>query len=99
QLTVIEQLKEQLNQLAVFAAGTSYDVTDSIIFDNSLVAGEIFSSAEKNNPALKVAKQNITIANLVLKERKAERFPTVSLNSAYNFSKTNNNTAVNSFTT
>ncbi|MEP7164757.1 MAG: TolC family protein [Ferruginibacter sp.] len=99
QLTVIDQLKEQLNQLIVFPAGTYYEVADSIVFDNNLIAGEIFSTAENNNPALKVAKQNIIIAGLVLKERKAERFPTVSLNSAYNFSKTNNNAVVNNFTT
>ena len=98
QLTAIEQLKEQLNQLLVFAPGTTYEVTDSIVYDNSLVAGEIFSSAEKNNPALQLSKQNIKIANLTLKERKAERFPTVSLNSAYNFSKTNNKAVVNNFT-
>ena len=98
QLTLIEQLKEQLNQLLVFAPGTTYEVADSIIYDNSLVAGEIFSNAEKNNPALQVSKQNIKIATLTLKERKAERFPTVSLNSAYNFSKTNNKAVVNNFT-
>jgi outer membrane protein len=99
QMTLMEQLKEQLNQLIVFPAGTSYEVADTIIFDESLVAGEIFSAAEQNNPELKVAKQNITIAGLVLKERKAERFPTVSLNSAYNFSRTNNQAVVNNFTT
>ena len=98
QLTLIEQLKEQLNQLLVFAPGTTYEVADSIIYDNSLVAGDIFSNAEKNNPALQVSKQNIKIATLTLKERKAERFPTVSLNSAYNFSKTNNKAVVNNFT-
>ena len=98
QLTLIEQLKEQLNQLLVFAPGTTYEVADSIMYDNSLVAGDIFSSAEKNNPTLQVSKQNIKIANLTLKERKAERFPTVSLNSAYNFSKTNNKAVVNNFT-
>ncbi len=98
QITIIELLKEQLNQLMVFAAGTSYEVADSIIFNNSLVAGEIFNDAEKNNPELLVAKQNISIANLTLKERKAERYPTVSLNSAYNFSKTTNKIVVNNFT-
>lgn len=98
QITVIEKLKEQLNQLLVFEPGTNYDVIDSIIFDNSLLAGEIFSSAEKNNPELQVAKQNISIANLTLKERKAERYPTVSLNSAYNFSRTTNKSVVNNFT-
>ncbi len=98
QITLIENLKEQLNQLLVFAAGTSYDVSDSIIFDNSLVVGEIFNSAEKNNPELQVAKQNISIAALTLKEKKADRYPTLSLNSAYNFSRTNNKAVVNSFT-
>ena len=98
QINLIENLKEQLNQLLVFATGTSYDVSDSIIFDNSLVVGEIFNSAEKNNPELQVAKQNISIATLTLKEKKADRYPTVSLNSAYNFSRTNNKAVVNNFT-
>jgi outer membrane protein TolC len=32
-----------------------------------------------------------------LKERQAERFPTVSFNSAYNFNRTNNNSVINPF--
>ena len=98
QVTLIEILKDQLNQLLVFAPGTNYEVSDSIVFDNTLVAGEIFSSAEKNNPELQVAKQNISIAALSLKERKADRYPTLSLNGAYNFSKTTNKAVVNNFT-
>lgn len=98
QLNLIEQLKEQLNELIVFAPGTAYEVTDSIPIDMNLTLGEIFSSAEKNNPALNVSKQNISIAKITLKERKAERFPTINLNGAYNFSKTNNQTVVNNFT-
>ncbi len=98
QIALIEKLKEQLNLLIVFEKGSNYDVTDSIIFDNSLVAGEIFANAEKNNPDLQVARQNINIANITLKERKAERYPIVSLISAYNFTKTNNKAVVNTFT-
>lgn len=98
QITLIEKLKDQLNQLMVFEPGTTYDVADSIIFDHTLVAGEIFNTAEKNNTELQVAKQNIQIANITLKERKAEQFPIVSLNSAYNYSKTNNKLVVNNFT-
>ena len=37
------------------------------------------------------------MANLTLKERRAERLPTVSLISAYNFNQTNNNTVINNF--
>ncbi len=54
--------------------------------------------AEKNNTELQVAKQNIQLANITLKERKADQFPIVSLNSAYNYSKTNNKLVVNNFT-
>ncbi len=98
QLTLIEKLKDQLNQLMVFEPGTTYDVADSIIFDNTLVAGDIFSSAEKNNTELQVAKQNIQLATTTLRERKADRFPVVSLNSAYNYNKTSNKLVVNNFT-
>jgi outer membrane protein len=98
QLNLIEQLKEQLNLLTAFAPGTSYEVTDSIPIEMNLNAGEIFSTAAKNNPSLMLAQQNIKVARLTLKERKAERFPVVNLNAAYNFSQTNNQTVVNNFT-
>ena len=45
-----------------------------------------------------VAKQNITIDNFKLKERKAEQYPTVAINSAYNYSRTNNQSVLNTFT-
>src|SRR5205085_2502149 len=95
---LIEQLKEQLNQLTVMPVGSNYEVADSIPINTGLIAGEIFSTAEQANPSLLFAKKNIDIANLTLKERRAERFPTVSFNSAYNFSKTNNQTVINNFT-
>lgn len=98
QQTLIDQLKEQLNQLMVMARETRYEVADTIPIRNNLVVTEILQAAETNSPELQVAKQNITIAKLTLKERKAERFPIVSFNSAYNFSKTENKLVVNNFT-
>lgn len=98
QLNLIEQLKEQLNQLVNFKAGTSYEVADSIPINTGLIAEDIFRTAETNNFELLLAKQNIKIANLTLRERKAERFPTVGVNAAYNFSKTSNQAVVNTFT-
>lgn len=98
QQTLIDQLKEQLNQLMVMARETRYEVSDSIPIRNDLVVTEILSAAETNSPELQVTKQNITIAELTLKERRAERFPIVSFNSAYNFSKTENKLVVNNFT-
>jgi len=98
QQTLIEQLKEQLNQLMNVAMNTRYEVEDSIPFQDNIQVTEVMSSAEAANPSLLVIKKNIEIARITLKERKAERYPTVSLNSAYNYSRTNNKTVVNPFT-
>lgn len=99
QQTLIEQLKEQLNQLMVMARETRYEVADSIPFDNSLVVTDIMAQAEQNSPEILLAKQNIKIAGLTLKEAKADRWPVISFNSAYNFNRTKNNEVVNNFST
>lgn len=98
QINLITQLKEQLNQLMVVAQGTNYELADSIPIDMNLMVNDAYQYAEKNNPAIQIAKQNISIANLTLKERKAERWPVISFNSAYNFNQTNNQAVVNNFT-
>lgn len=97
QQTLIALLKEQLNQLMNVQQRTIYEVSDSIPINYTLSMGEIQSSMEMNNPALLIAKKNIDIAQITLKERKAERFPVVSLNSAYNFSRTENQAVINNF--
>ncbi len=98
QLTLIEQLKEQLNEWMAVAPGSSYDVADSIPINMNLNAGEILAASAVSNPAFEVAQQQIKIASLTLKERKADRFPVIQFNSAYNFSRTNNQTVLNNFT-
>lgn len=102
QLTLIRQLKETLNQLMFpvpagtrVPAGTSYEVSDSIPINFFITLDEIQSDIERNNPLLQIVEKNIEIANLTLREYKADRFPIIEFNSAYNFSKTNNNITVN----
>ena len=99
QIALIAELKEQLNQLMNVQQSTMYEVTDSIPINTALSMGEIQSTMELNNPALQLAKKNIDIANLSLLERRAERFPTVSFNSAYNFNRTKNQAVINNFST
>ena len=95
QQTLIQQLKETLNQLMNVASGTSYEVSDSIPINTMLSLGEIQNKALTDNPMLKIQQKNIDIANFTLKERKAERFPIVSFNSAYNINRSNNDVALN----
>jgi len=95
QQTSIEQLKEQLNQSMNVAQNTSYEVIDTIPINMNVALGDIQNNIENTNPLLQITKKNIDIANFTLKERKAERWPTLNFNSAYNFNRTNNNVALN----
>ena len=97
ELTLIEQLKEQLNQAMNVVTGTAFEVSDSIPLNTGIGLGEIQMDIEKNNPLLLIAQKNIDIAGFTLMERKAERFPVVSFNSAYNYSRTDNKTVINPF--
>lgn len=98
QQTLIDQLKEQLNQLMNVEPNTRYEVSDSIVFSNEIILGDVLGSVESTNTELLVTKKNIDIGKLTLKERKADRYPVVSINSAYNYSRTDNKTVVNPFT-
>ena len=97
QITLIDQLKDALNQLMNVEPAATYEVSDSIPVDKNIILGDIVSGAEMSNAELLIARKNIEIAKLTLEERKAERLPIVSFNSAYNFSKTDNKTTVNPF--
>lgn len=98
QLTLIAQLKEQLNQLMNVALQTSYDVSDSIPINHGITLNEVMGGVETANPSLLLTKKNLDIANLTLKERKADKFPVLTFNSAYNYSKLDNKAVVNPFT-
>ena len=95
QQTLIEQLKEQLNQSMNVAQNTSYEVSDTIPINMNMALGEIQNNIDNTNPLLQITRKNIEIATLTLKERKAERWPTLTFNSAYNFNRNNNNVALN----
>ena len=95
QLTLIAQLRDQLNQLIGFRTGATYHVSDSIPLNTSLQFGELAQKFEDSNPSLLFARKNIDIARITLKERKADLFPILSFNSAYNFTQNDNSIAVN----
>jgi outer membrane protein len=98
QQALIEQLKEQLNQAMVLPQFTMYDVVDTITINKNIPLADVLNSAEKN-PSILMAKKNIDIAGLIVKETKAQFYPTVAFNSAYNFNRTTNQVAINNFST
>lgn len=98
ELTLIDQLKQTLNQLMAVAISSTYEVTDSIPINFSLQLGELQSGLAKTNPALLQAAKSIRIAELSLRERKGDLLPIISFNSAYNFNRLQNLAVINTFT-
>ncbi|MDB5222872.1 MAG: TolC family protein [Chitinophagaceae bacterium] len=97
QETLIAQTKGTLNRLMAVEKGVDYDVFDSIPIDTTLTLADIKNNITETSPQLLLTKKGIDLANYTLRERRAERLPTVSFVSAYNFSQTNNSTVINTF--
>ena len=94
---LVAQLKEQLNQVMNLPENTGYDVSDTIPINQKISLGDIQSGIENSNPLMMIAKKNIDIAQFTLKERKAERWPVLTFNSGYSFTRNNNKATVNPF--
>ena len=82
----------QINQLT-----TNYEVSDSIPVNSLLTLEEIQQNLESTNPGLQVTKKNLEIAGLSVKEFKADQYPVIEFNSAYNFRRSTNDIALNPF--
>ena len=97
QQTLIAQLKEQLNQLIGFPTTKYYEVSDSIPINTMLQYGTIRGDLEKFNPTLQVARKNIDISRLTVRETRADFYPTAALTTAYNFTRVDNTLVLNPF--
>lgn len=75
----------QLNELMGRDVNIRFRVSDDVKIDENLALDALLAQANKQNPALQLAQINRRIAELDLKQTKAGRYPTVTLNSGYNF--------------
>ena len=97
QQTNIIKSKEVLNQLLAIPVDNDFLVLDTIPITTGLLLDSIQNGLTGINPQLLLIQKSLDIAQLSLQERRAERFPTVSFNSAYNFNRTDNKSVINPF--
>ena len=97
QEAMIAQLKEQLNNIVGLQLPPVYDVADTIIIDLDLRQDEHFQNLDNTNYSLLSARRNVSIASLLLRERRAEYLPFINFNAAYNFSRNDNTLQINPF--
>lgn len=87
QKELLANTKIQLNQILARDAMIDFKVADLIVVDNKLILTELNALAEKQNPQLEAQIINKNVAELQLKQIKAGRYPTIKVNTGYNFSE------------
>ncbi|WP_026897812.1 TolC family protein [Daejeonella oryzae] len=78
--------KTILNELLARDVNIDFTVADTIIISNNLILDELQKNAATLNPNLQAAVINQRIAELNLKQVRANRYPDINLNTGYNFS-------------
>ena len=97
QQNLLVELKNELNNLMNHSPGTTFEVEDSIPFTKEITLTDLQENVSTKSLPLQVAKKNIEIAALNMKEQKAERWPQINFNSNYNFTRLDNKAVVNPF--
>jgi len=76
-----------LNQYLARDPKIDFKVTDEVKVDDKLALADLTELAQKQNPALEAQIINKRIAELQLKQVKADRYPTLRLTTGYNFAE------------
>ena len=87
QLTVVENLKADLNLLLCRELNTTFSVASDIPVRSDLLMEDISKKMEDQNPELAVARREISLAGISVKELKTAQYPRLTFNSSYSYSK------------
>jgi len=84
---VVKNFKVALNNLLARDLQQEFAVVREVTINSSLTLGDLIEKAKSNNPDLMLVSINRRLAELEEKTIKSNRYPTVRLNSGYNFSE------------
>ncbi len=87
QKETLANTKILLNQLLARDVKTNFRVAETITTDQQLSLPALSEAAAKQNPQLQAQLINKRVAELQLKQVKGNRYPTVKVNTGYNFSE------------
>lgn len=76
-----------LNQILARDPNTAFKVENGIAVETNLIIADLIALAEKQNPQLIAQIINKRVSELQLEQVKAARYPTIKVNSGYNFSE------------
>ena len=83
----VANLKIELNKTLGRAPETQFEVERAIPTAQAIVLDDIYTKLDAQNKDLMVAKLNLRVKEVAVKEANAARYPRVALSSAYSFSR------------
>lgn len=90
QINLINVEKVALNRLLTRDAGVEFAIADTIILQNLQDLETLKQAALKSNTELRILEKAAMISEISLKEVKADKYPTITLNTAYGYNQTIN---------
>lgn len=88
QQLIIDQDKTDLLRLLTLKADSSIHVSDTIIIDKNISLDSVLANMETKNPRLLAADLQIRINELRERETAAQRYPSLTLNTGFNYNRT-----------
>ncbi len=90
QTNLIKVEKVTLNRLLTREAETEFTISDTIILQENVNVESLKQAALKSNTELQILEKAAMISEISLKEVKADKYPTITLNTAYGYNQTIN---------
>ncbi|HEY6901019.1 MAG TPA: TolC family protein [Puia sp.] len=90
QLLIIDQGKTDLLTLLTLKPDSTIMIQDTILVDRNIQLATILSGVQSVNPDIIAANEQITINQYIEKETGAQRYPSLSVNAGYTYSRTRN---------
>ena len=87
QQLVIDQSKTELLVLLNLRPDSTVIISDTITMDKTIVLGDVLEKLS-NNADIIAADDQVKISGLIIKETAAQRYPSVRMNAAYNYNRT-----------
>lgn len=87
QRDLVRSRKIILNELLARDVNTDFVIRDSIVTDPTLKFDQLLNLSSQQNPVIQTAFINERIARLNLKQVKANRYPSIGVNTGYNFTR------------
>jgi len=86
QQLIADQSKAELLRLLTLKADSSISIKDTILVDKSIQLETVINGLEKNAD-IQAADQQVRINEQILKETRAQRYPSIRATTGYNFSR------------